>query len=380
MTKFFSVALLFLSFTVVGQSKLKPHYKGYDIFALKESIYIVRSDIGLFLKTKSMNGKAKPTIFSLNEAFANGNGYIGYKSGDDWVRCVIQKNSYVTYKNLTNMKGKRRDIVSSLAKNGDHYFAKDPKDKGQSIYVIKDGQYHIFKRLSDAKPRKSGTLPSYLKKNVVAYWAKRKYIYILKNTKYGPIVYRTTALKNPKPSSIEIAPNKAVRDFLIGGLTAKNGGSTSVVWKSVSNAFPFCNRSKNKNSSVAAPKLTESITVGFNKEYTSSIEHNWSVSLTLGAEMEKKTKAGVAEVVTKAHIELTTQYGGASIKTDSKQWSTENTTTVQLDEGKKVKGGKCIGYWQGQISIDGKLVMTTGIHFTDNNRPPKGKPKFYQVK
>lgn len=366
MKSLLTVVLFLASLAAFGQSKLKPHHKGYDIFALDDKIYITRSDIGLYLVTKSFDGTGKSEIFPLNESLANAEAYVGFRSSGDWKRCVIRDDSYTMYNKFTSLKGERKLIGSDLAKNADHYFAKSPEGKSKSVYVIKGSKYHIFDKLSDSKPRKSGDLPKYLQTgDVVAYWAREKFIYILKNTKNGPMVYRTEYLKNQSPSSTVSAPNEAVRNFLIGGLTVKGSG-TRIEWESVHPSFPFCN---NGSGTVAAPKITESITTGVVENYTSSIEKNWSISSTV--------TTAVGNDIASAQVELTASYGGASVKTNSREWSESNTSSITLDEGKQVAAGTCVGYWQGKMYINEELVMTSGIVYTDNGEKPKGKPNFH---
>ncbi|EAY26901.1 hypothetical protein, partial [Microscilla marina] len=241
-----------ISFATFGQSKLKPHYKGYDIFSTRKYVYIVRTDLGCFLRAKKLGGSntTKSEIFPLNEALGNAKHYVGYtnRKGEDSKRCAVWENTYSTHKNFGDAKGKVKDIGSPLAKNGDHYFALSTEEMGKVVYVIKGFKYYVFKSLSSTKTLNEGVLPKKLQSDVVAFWGRKKYIYILKNTKErGPLIYRATAsiLNNMKPqlSSTVSAPNIGVRNFLIGGLTAKKNGGTSAVWKSVSSAFPFCNDS-----------------------------------------------------------------------------------------------------------------------------------------
>ena len=409
--KKFSLALvctILTSFTVFGQSKLKPHHKGYDIFAAGKYIYIVRSDIGAYLRAKKLDGdnSTKSEIFPMNEALRNANHYFGVdkrsKKGKTR-RIAIWGTTYTEHKKFSDPEGTEKTIVSEEARNGNHYFNVKLSSGRQVIYVIKGRKILVFGSLSDSTAITTGLLPDELQKDVVAFWGKGKHIYILKNDKErGPLIYKAKRKKSSKPkeknpsiskmlsyeeesyvnweiSNVISAPNDGVRNFLIGGLSAVTNGGTAVVWKSISSAFPFCNNSRNPKSRVQAPKHEESIKIGFVEGSTSSIEHNWSVSVNMGYSKEIGPKA-VGAAVIKKHIELTTEYGGASIKTTSKQWTTENTTTITLDEGKNVWGGKCIGYWQGQILINGKLVMTTGIHFTDNDRPPVRRPAFHYVK
>lgn len=385
------VLMLFIACTAFGQSKLMPHKNGYDVFAAGSYIYVVRSDIGYVLRAKQLDGASttKSKIFPLNEALANGNGYFGLSrvSGGKLkgTRCVVRDSIYTTHKDFGKPKGKFKNIGSDKAKGGEHYFAVGEKRNGmpnyRKIYVIKNNRFYRFKSLADKKPEKGydgvmlpkeAQTDSTNKNDIVAFWGRSKYIYMMKNTSIGPLIYRTTNLKKPF-SNVVTAPNDGVRDFLIGGLTAKQGGKTSVVWKSVSGAFPFCNTSQ--GTEAAAPKVSEEITVGFVKGSTSSIEKNWSVTSTVSVET-----GGIGALIASAHAELSTTFGGASVKTKSREWSTQNTTTVQLDEGKQVKGGQCIGYWQGQMFINNKLVMTTGIYFTDTASPPEQKPEFYSVK
>lgn len=401
MKRFLSVlfaCLLLTSFASFGQSKLKPHYKGYDIFSAGSYIYVVRTDIGYFLRAKQLDGASttKSKVYSLNEALSNGEAYFGLNrisqsSGKlKGTRCVVRDSIYATYRNFGKTKGKFKMIGSKQARGGEHYFAVGVKrskySNNRRIYVIKNNKFYRFKSLADKKPEKgydgvtltkeAQTDPndSTSKDDIVAFWGQSKYIYMMKNTEFGPLIYRTTDLRKPF-STVVSAPNDGVRNFMIGGLTAKQGGKTSVVWKSVSGAFPFCNTSSDQSSTVGAPKVSETITVGFVKGSTSSIEKNWSVTATVGMET-----GGLGALVASAHAELSTTYGGASVKTKSREWSTQNTTTINLDEGRQVKGGQCIGYWQGQMYINKKLVMTTGIYFTDTKSPPAEKPVFFNVK
>lgn len=403
------ICAVLTSFTVFGQSKLKPHHKGYDIFAAGKYIYIVRSDIGAYLKAKKLDGdnSTKSEIFPLNEALRNANHYLGVdkrsKKGSTR-RVAIWDTSYTEYKKFTEPKGIEKTL-SERARGGDHYFNVKLSSGRQVTYMVKGKEIFVFGSLSDTVISR-GYLPEELQKDVVAFWGKGRYIYVLKNTKpRGPMIYKYKRKKSSKPKdknpsigkmlyyetrsyvnwerSSEIsAPNDGVRNFLIGGLSAVTNGGTSVVWKSISSAFPFCNNSRNPKNRVQAPKHEESITIGFVKGSTSSIEHNWKISTTVGYESEAGIEAlkGLATAVVRKHVELTTEYGGASVKTTSRQWTTENTTTITLDEGKRVGGGQCIGYWQGQILINDKLVMTTGIHFTPNDRPPVKMPTLHYVK
>lgn len=367
---------LLLSFTVFSQNendnkkkfgKLKPHYKGYDIFAQKESVYIVRSDIGYYLRVKGNLGtEEKAKINPLHYALADANAYVGFYGGNEqWVGVAIWDEQYSVHDDWEkgDPTGRYYDIGSEEAKNGDFYFAIDPKGLSKQVYVIKENNFYIFNSLKDSESIGGGELPEYIqemKEYIVAFWAKQEYIYFLvSNEETGPVIYRTKSLYDSEPSITKSAPSVGVKNFLIGGLTAELGGGSSVDWEEVSFAFPFCNNTY--LGEIAVPEVTESITIGSLKEKSSSFEKYWEVSSTVSA--------GVEAGIYSAQMELTSTFGGSSTKTSLQQWSTEETSSIVLGKGINLEQGECINYWQGVMYLNGEKVLTTGIRATNGEKP-----------
>ncbi|XP_075773436.1 uncharacterized protein LOC106732124 [Pelodiscus sinensis] len=331
----------------------KSHAPGVDFCGVNAYYYIVRSDLGCYMRSTNFKEGKDLTVYSLHPSCQGGAHYLAHQ--DDLF--YILKGS--AYRRVSNMNTDESSVVYSLHPNcqgGAHYLS-----AFGYFYIIFQSR-GVYRRVtnmnSDADAVEYTLHPAC--RHGLYYWGIKDYYYFVEpHDEWGVQYHRTTNFhENTDADTYSFHPD--VVSFLPGGLALTQGAAFGT-WEAIKT---ICNDS---NTPVAwNKKLTRK--VGYAKEKMSSVEHNWSVSISASYQ-----SGALTEAIAKYQFSLSAQYGGRSVSTEQENWSeaTDVEESVSLTLPPKEK----IYIWQYQLGLGKKSVLfCRDMKFTNNPAPPTEVP------
>lgn len=301
--------------------KSAPEARGIDFCAAKDYYYIIRSDLGVYMRCKNFHEGKDIKIFPLSPACRWGDHYMAGEFRNTNYFYIIKGNEY------------RRVTDMSLDKNAEVH-SLHPKCRGGSFYCaygncewfyIVYADRGVYRQVRNMNTDQNAVEYSIHKEfqNGLYIWGDAVYVFCLKqDRKWGVTYHRSTDMhQNLEPDTFSL--HESVLNFVPGGV-AQTKGRAFGCWANIS-AF--------SNSTNVAVDLERTITktVGFKRrKLTSAIERNWSVGL---ADYE----AGLlSEAISKHQFKLDFKYGGMGVISEhlleEQEWNeiTEESESVKL--------------------------------------------------
>ena len=328
--------------------------RGIDFCATEDHYYIIRSDLGVYMRSENFNEGNDIEIYSLSLACQWGDHYL---ATEDYFY-IIKGNQY---RKVDNMTEDKHAVVYSLHPNcrgGSHYYSAF----GEYYIVFADGGfYRRVKNMNTDEDAVEYSIDQAFQDGLY-FWGTTGHVYCLKQAdEWGVTYHRSTNMnldENPDTYSI----HESVLNFLPGGI-AQTTGKAFGYWHNIKYFL---------NETDAAVDWERSIikTVGFNRSKMSSIENNWSI------EMEAEFQSGpLIEAISKYQFSLKAKYGGKSVDTDQQQWSdtTEVSETLKLH----IKPRSEMYVWQYQMGFgEEKNLFSPDLAITEDSNPPD-EPALY---
>ncbi|XP_043094883.1 uncharacterized protein LOC122345119 [Puntigrus tetrazona] len=299
---------------------LRSKAKGSDICAINKCYYIIRSDLGCYMKTNDLNKGADISIFSLHPACQNGDHYIG---GDSYFH-IINGNSC---RRVTNLTTDGKAVVYSLHPNcqgGDHYFA------AHVYFYIIFREKGIYRRATNmTKDTDAEVHP--LHPNIRAglnYWgppnSKQMASPSLSLPQSG-VEFCTGPDLSTEEQTTVFSVHPDVLNFLPGGLSVTKGPATGM-WENIKTIT---------NDSSTPVTWQKKITkkVGYNKEKMDQITHNRKIDASVSIESGE-----LAKLIAKSQLSFSAEYGGSHINTENESWK---EATEEEEHSFKLKRSSC---------------------------------------
>uniref|UniRef100_A0A8C5MLQ7 Uncharacterized protein n=1 Tax=Leptobrachium leishanense TaxID=445787 RepID=A0A8C5MLQ7_9ANUR len=325
----------------------KKDAPGVDLCGTDQYYYIVRSDVGCYMRSTNFNKGEDLDVFSLHPACSNGDHYLAY---DDDLFYIIKGTSFRCVSDIGTDEGA---IVCSLhpsCQGGDHYFS-----AFGNFYIVYQNQ-GVYRRTKNMTTYKDGieySLHPDCKDALYYYGIKDCYYFVRPHEEWGVQYYRCTNF-NTNESGQASSFHPSVINFLPGGLGLTHGPSAGV-WTCIKTI-----KNDSQNHTTWSNKVP--VTQGFDKEKLSPIENNWNISASLPVE------TGLSALLTKSQFSLAPTYGGSNVNTDGENWkltTIEETISVLLEPGKEAY------VWQYQLSLGSDAVLfCRDLRFDDPNKPP----------
>ena len=322
--------------------------RGIDFCGTKDNYYIIRSDLGVYMRSTNFNEGKDIKIYSLSLACQWGDHYL---ATSDYFY-IIKGDEY---RRVTNMNTDSDPVVYSLHPNcrgGSHYYS------AFGNYYIVFADRGVYRRVENMNTDEGAVEYSIhgAFKDGLYFWGTTDYVYCLKQADEWSVTYhRSTNMNlNEDPATFNIY--ESVLNFLPGGI-AQTIGKAFGYWY---NLKSFANE-----TDVTVNWEREIIkTVGFNRTEMSSIERNWSIEI--GAQYESGL---LSEAISKYQFSLNTKYGGKSVNTAQQQWSniTQKKETLKL----VIKPHTEVYIWQYQMGFgQEKNLFSPTLQITEDSNPP----------
>ncbi|KAL1252291.1 hypothetical protein QQF64_020087 [Cirrhinus molitorella] len=337
--------------------------KGTDICATEICYYIIRSDLGCYMKTSDLNKGSDISICRLHPACQNGDHYIADREG---YFHIIKGNSC---RKVTDLSTDSNAVVYSLHPNcqgGDHYFS---TYHHFCIIFQEKGTLRVTTNMKLDSDVKEDTLnPDY--RDGLYYWGLQirdplhiilksifspgRCFFFLKPTCEWGVEYHTVLINK----NYSVHPN--VLNFLPGGLSVTKGPAVGMweIIKTITN---------DSNTPVTwQKKITKK--VGYSKEKMTQITHNWNIAASASIESGE-----LAKLIAKFHFSFSTEYGGSHVSTESETWNEATEEEEMLTFELKPK--ESVYLWQYKLGLGEESVLfCRHLKITNEPNPPTEIP------
>ncbi|XP_054849572.1 uncharacterized protein LOC129339006 [Eublepharis macularius] len=338
-----------MPYEIVPKSKAP----GVDFCGVDEYYYIVRSDLGCYMRSTNFNEGKDLYVFSLHNSCQGGDHYLA----DENDRFYIIKGD--SYRRVTDMHQDDDAVVFTLHPNcqgGDHYLS-----AFGHFYIIFQ-EKGIYRKVTDLNT--DGDAVEYTLhpdcKNGLYYWGIKDYYYFLKpHDQWGIQYFRCTNF-HEKEDPHTYSFHETVVPFLPGGLAVVHGacfGKWEVI-KTISN---------DSDSPITwNKKITKK--VGCNKSKMKSVENHWKIGMTASYE-----SGALAESLAKYQFSVSTEHGGSSVQTESEDWS--DATEVEESVNVTLEPKSQLYIWQYQLGLGREpILFCRDMKFTKDATPPTTIP------
>ncbi|XP_061445136.1 uncharacterized protein LOC133366258 [Rhineura floridana] len=339
--------------STMAQIVPKNKAPGIDFCGVDKYYYIVRSDLGCYMRSTNFNEGSDLEVFTLHDSCRGGDHYIAHEND----LFYIIKGDH--YRRVTNMNKDQGAVVYTLHPNcreGDHYLS-----AFGNFYIIFQGR-GVYRRVTNMNTDEDAieyTLHPACRDGLY-YWGIKDYYYFVKpHDEWGVQYYRCTNF-HENLDAVTYSFHGDVVNILPGGLAVTHGSSFGK-WEALKTI------SNDSNTSIVwDKKITKK--VGYTKQKMSSVEHNWKISLSASYQ-----SGALTEAIAKYQFSLTAEYGGKSVSTEQEDWSeateVEESISVTLQPGEKMY------IWHYQLGLGNESVLfCRDMKFTNNSTPPTDNP------
>ncbi|XP_067300948.1 uncharacterized protein [Pseudorasbora parva] len=323
--------------------------KGTDICLAGKHHYIIRSDLGCYMKTTDVKEGLNISIWSLHPACQNGDHYLG---GDEGIFFIIKGNSFRRVTDLTRDTNAKVYSLHPNCRGGDHYALT------KNYYYIFFQEKGTYRRTTDMHLDTNG-LEYKLHpncRNGLYYW---DCYFIKPASEWG---YEFCGCRDFRKDEFfgvySVHPD--VLTFLPGGLSVTKGPAFGR-WENIKTI------TNDSNTPVTwQKKITKK--VGYNKEKMTEITHNWKIATSASAE-----SGDLASSIAKAQFSFSIEYGGSHVSTDKESWeeATEEEEQLSVD----LKPNESVYLWQYRLGIGKEPVLfCRDLKIDDVPNPPTEVP------
>ena len=315
--------------------------RGIDFCGTNKYYYIIRSDLGVYMRSTDFHEGKDLQIYTLSEACRWGDHYLAAELTSGTYYYIIKGDQYHRTTNMNEDKDGQTFHLHEHCQGGSFYYSVD----GKYYIVFTDrGKYRRVKNMNtDEDPHEFDIHEAF--HDGIYFWGlndimdpypSSSRVYCLKQAgKWGVSYHRSTNM-NTNSDAATFSVHESVLNFLPAGI-AQTHGKAFGKWQLVKS---FDNDSDNK---VHWERKIER-TVGFKKSEMSSIENDWSINAGV------QTSSGLlTAAICKYQFSLDATYGGKKVNTDQEDWSeaSTETETLQLD----IPANSSMFLWQYQMGF-----------------------------
>ena len=365
-TALYSSAATFLpvmaTTTIVPRNKVK----GTDFCGQRSYQYIIRSDLGCYMKAYHVRDGDDPvTIHPLHPTCAWGDHYL---ATPDYFY-IIKGDVCRRVKDLrTGADPEIFPLHNECKPNSGAYPANCfyTATNSSNFYIIRsDNSFLHVKDMSATgyKEKLGGKLHDECRGGVY-YWATKGYFYFLKEVDNWSLGYYRTRFLFQKGNDYPVYP--PITKFLPGGL-AVIMGPTFAKWKLIKTI---------DNMDEDTPlKFSENISLknGYKKEVVQSIQQNWYISTHEVTTEANFTTEKIVTAAFKQAFSLPREHGGCKFDCTEEDWTEEQI--VKYEVAGNIPKGKCVYIWQLKLGIgEGEqrqdVFFTSQVKMTYSPNPP----------
>ena len=335
--------------------------KGTDFCGGKNSCYIIRSDVGVYMRCKDIHAGQDIKIHRLSEACRWGDHYLA----TDSFFYIIKGDEY---RRVTDLRKDDDAVVYSLHCNC----------RGGSGYYSAFGNWYIvfanrgtYRRVSNMNKDEDAVEYKIHQafQDGIYFWGNNNYVYCLKQAGERGVTYHRSTNMNLNKYCGDFSVHELVLKFIPGGI-AHTHGKVFGYWKDVKCL---------QNDSDTAIELEKTIkkTVGFDRSTMSSIELEWSIEMGISEEVGIKAQVSeLIEALCKVQYSLKETFGGKMVNTEQFKWSdiTKEDENVEL----KIPPNTKLYVWQFQMGFGKKEnLFSYDTAITYGKTPPEETLEYF---
>ena len=365
-TALYSSAATFLPVMATKTIVPRNKAKGTDFCGQRSYQYIIRSDLGCYMKAYHVRDGDDPvTIHPLHPTCAWGDHYL---ATPDYFY-IIKGDVCRRVKDLrTGADPEIFPLHDKCKPNSGAYPANCfyTATNSSNFYIIRsDNSFLHVKDMSATgyKEKLGGRLHDECRGGVY-YWATKGYFYFLKEVNNWSLGYYRTEFLFRKGNDYPVYP--PITKFLPGGL-AVIMGPTFAKWKLIKTI---------DNMDEDTPlKFSENISLknGYKKEVVRSIQQNWYISTHEVTTEANFTTEKIVTAAFKQAFSLPREHGGCKFDCTEEDWTEEQI--VKYEVAGNIPKGKCVYIWQLKLGIgEGEqrqdVFFTSQVKMTYSPNPP----------
>ncbi|ROI52166.1 hypothetical protein DPX16_3436 [Anabarilius grahami] len=332
----------------------KSKTKGIDFCGGNDECYIIRSDLGCYMKTSNLNEGSDISVFSLHPACKDGDHYLADEGGYFY---IIKGNSYRRTKDLTTDSCARVYTLHPNCQGGDHYFKNGPFF---TIIFQEKGTYRITRDMNqDLDASEYNMHPD--NRNGLYYWGLTFFFFcfLKPSSEWGAEFCACPSLRqNICIGVFSVHPD--ILNFLPGGLSITKGPAFGI-WENIKTMT---------NTSNTPVTLTNKITkkIGYNKEKMSQLTHSWKIAASASLETGE-----LAKLIVKMQFSLSAEYGGSRVSTEKESWN--EATEVEELLSFQLKPNESVYLWQYRMGLgEDPVLFCRDLKITKDPKPPTEVP------
>lgn len=332
--------------------KNAPEARGIDLCGTRSSVYIIRSDVGVYMKCEDIHAGKKIKIHCLSEACRWGDYYLATNS----YFYIIKGDEY---RRVTDLSRDDHAVVYSLHRNcrgGSGYYSAFGK------YYIVFANRGIYRRVSnmnkDEDPVEYKINQAF--KDGIYFWGTNNYVYSLKQAEKWGVTYHRSTNMNLNKDGVTFSVHKSVLNFIPGGI-AYTHGKVLGSWINIKCL-------QNESNTALEWEKTIKKTVGFDRSAMSTTEFEWSSEMGL--------EVGLIKTLTKVQFSLKAKFGGKDVDTEQFKWS----DSAEIDETLRLKipPNTTLYVWQFQLGFgQNKNLFSHDTAITYDKTPPEEPSEYY---
>jgi len=336
-------------------SRIVPHSSSYangiDIASNDSYVYILRSDLGCFLRTNDLSKGGDLQVYPLKENQIWGDHYLA----DDIGYCYMIKGDQV--RRATNFQDNdgQNFPLTTKAQGGENYF-----ETGGEFYVVNEQYCHATNSIihdgwwTDTTGMSDSMAGGYY------FWGDLNWCYCLKPGDQGTTYNQNTQTVDTWNPGQNLSLSNDVIKMLPGGVAA--------IWGPAFGTWVEC--SSSSISQTSGDNYSVTLQVGFDYDQVSNFTANWSLNDYLNAE-------ALVKAMCYYQFLLDESFGGLNMDTSYDGWG--YNYPEKMSESGQVPSGQTFDtmrVWQlvlGFGTTGEQKVLYTNVIVTPNS-PPKPLP------
>ncbi|KAA0721249.1 hypothetical protein E1301_Tti018146 [Triplophysa tibetana] len=325
--------------------------KGVDICGVRYNCYIIRADLGYYLKTTDLRQPSDLVLYDLHDS-CMGDHYVGHIN--EYIY-IIKDSSYRKVKNLSTDSRSECKEIHPKYHFGDYYFS----FRGKFYIIFKDK--NIYKTTSKLTSPDCQEYPlSEDFSDGLYYWGRALHFYIMRMSSSWVVqcIKGFNLSSGNRANSASV--HKDVINFLPGGLSITKGEAFGR-WEMIKSVKDESDSTKNLD--ILIKRM-----VGYNKVKMREITHNWRVDISCPVNPTK-----LAALIAKVQFSLSAEYGGLYVNTEKESWNEGSNEVEKIKL--ELQPYSNVYMWQYRLGLgEDQVFFCRDIKINYDSNPPTEIP------
>ena len=337
---------------------------GIDICGVNKYTYIVRSDLGCYMRTTDFEAGSDLVVRTIHPKCLGGYYYLAH---EDEYFYIINRD---TYRRVTNLNKGTDCVLYTLHPNcrgGDHYIS------AHGCFYIVFQERGVYRRtLNMQKDYQGADFPLHpLSMDGLFYWGTKEHVHFLKYKNKADLKWvQTGSLRDSKGITVHTVSRNVV-NFLPGGIAFTNG-PTCGKWQYVKSVI-----NDSEQPITWIKKINRNVD---GDQRGGGGRNNMSMNIEEGWQVKTRQEAGeLTQAILRYQLSLPPKFGGSNIIIDEGKWMGE---TCHEDESVSLvmEPAQRIYCWQYKLSLGERDVLFwRDMKIEYDSKPPVEPPPYAEI-